>query len=123
MDEQKSRLSKSRLWLGIVSLYLALPLFIMNTNPERLPLPLLLVPFLLFFAGLFVAIYFLGSRVSLLKGLEKRRQFAVSALLAAIPLLLLVFQSLHQLTIRDVLISLGLVIATAFYISRADFLR
>jgi len=123
MDEQKGRWGKTKIILSILAVYLALPLFIMNTNPEQLPLPLLLVPFLLFFIVLFVSIYLIGSRMRLLKGLERRRQFAVSALLASIPWLLLVFQSLQQLTIRDVLISLSLVVATAFYISRADFLR
>ncbi len=42
---------------------------------------------------------------------------------ASLPVLLLVFQSVHQLTIRDVLVSVSLLAFAIFYISRADFIR
>jgi hypothetical protein len=114
---------KTRTLILLAILYLSLPVFTVSTNPNQLPLPLLLVPFGLTFSILFVTIYIVGSRTRLLRGLEKRKQYGVVGLLSGIPILLLVFQSLHQLTIRDIIIAISMVFATAFYISRADFLR
>lgn len=114
---------KTRTLALLAILYFSLPVFIVSTNPNQLPLPLLLMPFGLIFSILFVTIYLVGSRTRLLRGLEQRRQYGVVGLLSGIPILLLVFQSLHQLTIRDVIIAISMVFATAFYISRADFLR
>ena len=107
----------------LLALYASLPLFLMSTNPERLPLPLLLVPFLLLFLVIFLTVLLIGKRTPILKGMQRRRQYAVAALIAAIPMLLAVFQSLHQLNGRDILIAIGLAAAVSFYIARADFLR
>jgi hypothetical protein len=123
MNTKKISRHKLKLGLGIALLYAALPLFILNTNPAQLPLPLLLIPFLLLFASLFTALLFIGKKTRLLRGIDHRKQYAIAGLLTALPLSLFVFQSLHQLTIRDVIIAISLVFATGFYISRADFLR
>lgn len=47
----------------------------------------------------------------------------VSGTIASIPVLLALFQSIHQLSIRDVLLSVGLVMLAALYMLRADFIK
>jgi hypothetical protein len=41
---------------------------------------------------------------------------------AALPVLLLVFQSIHQLSVKDVLLVFVLLAAISFYLSKADFI-
>ena len=102
---------------SVVLLFLLLIL----TNPTELPLVLLVMPFAL----LFVSIYSTTKvilRHTRLKADRKRTTIVASAI-AALPVLLFVFQSVHQLTIRDILVSIALVGAAVFYISRADFIH
>ena len=47
----------------------------------------------------------------------------MAGIIASVPVLLAVFQSIHQLSIRDVLLSVGLVVLAAVYMLRADFMR
>ncbi|HSX45109.1 MAG TPA: hypothetical protein VLF39_03325 [Candidatus Saccharimonadales bacterium] len=110
-------LEKHRRKLYILLIYLSLPLFIMFTNPDHLPLPLLIVPFML----LFIICY--TSLRLILKPISWRKKMLISAAGASAPVLLLVFQSIHQLTFRDVLIVGSLIGVTTFYLSRADFIR
>lgn len=101
-------------------LYIAGPLFILLTNPHNLPLPLIILPFLWLFTVLFVtSSLILKSR----KGITKRKIVIVAGVIASLPVLLAIFQSIHQLSIKDVLLSLGLVLLAAWYVLRADFIR
>jgi hypothetical protein len=101
-------------------LFIIGPVFLLTTDPNALPLPLLVVPFIWLFSSLFVASWMLLSR----KDNISRRQVAlVAGIIASVPVLLAVFQSIHQLSIRDVLLSVGLVVLAAVYMLRADFMR
>lgn len=104
----------------ITALYLSGPLLILTTNPGKLPLPLLVLPFMWLFACLFVTSWFLLSRK---RGVSKKQAAMVSGVVASIPVLLAIFQSIHQLSIRDVFLSVGLVVLTAIYMLRADFIK
>jgi hypothetical protein len=91
------------------------------TDPSRIPLPLLVVPFILIFAVMFTVFnLIIGTLINDLR-FSKRRIYIASGILATIPTLLVVFQSLHQLTVKDVVIMFAFVIACAFYISKIDF--
>lgn len=98
-------------------IYMSLPVFLSLTDPAKLPLPLLVVPFLLLFV-----IFFVTIRLAV-KRLNRRKRLLVAAAGASLPVLLLVFQSIHQLTVKDVLIVLVLISVTMFYLSRADFIH
>lgn len=100
--------------------YAAGPLFFMLTDPEKIPLPLLILPFL----WLFVVV-FLSTKLVLQHRTKatKKQTLIVSSLLACLLVLLFVFQSIHQLTIRDVLISLAIIGIAAVYLLRADFIQ
>lgn len=106
---------------GVIALlYVCGPLFFVTTNPHNLPLPLLVLPFLWLFTVLFVTTASLVKR----RNTVSRRQVVISAgVVASIPVLLAIFQSIHQLSIKDVFLSAGLVLLAAWYVLRADFIR
>lgn len=114
--------TKSRKWVKLAvisSLYAVGPLFFMLTDPEGIPLPLLVVPFLWLFAVTFMSSkLILQSKTSA----TKKQGAIVSSLLASLLTLLFVFQSIHQLTIRDVLISFAIIGIAGVYLLRADFI-
>lgn len=111
---------KLQSYAGLIVLYLSGPLFFMATNPESLPLVMLVIPFVWLFVCLFVTTQLvLRNR----KQANKRQTVMVSGVVASIPVLLALFQSIHQLSIRDVLLSVGLVVLLAIYMLRADFIK
>ena len=111
-----------RLKLLALSAFLVLsgPLFFMLTNPDSLPLGFFVLPFLWVFSCLFTLSWLtLRNRPSI----NKKKLIIVCVLVATSPVLLLVFQSIHQLIIRDVVIMLGLVSLAVVYVVRADFIK
>lgn len=110
-------LKKHRRKLLLLAIYFSLPLFLAFTNPNNLALPLLVAPFILLFIIFFVTFS------ALVRSPNRRKKVLIAATGASVPVLLLIFQSMHQLTIKDVLLVGGLVGITIFYLSRADFIR
>lgn len=102
-----------------LALYLSGPAFILLTKPQDLPLPILVFPFIWLFVVLFVSVWLLFRT----RQLPRKQIVLVSGIVATTLVLLAVFQSIHQLTIRDVLLSLGLVSLAAVYMLRADFIK
>ena len=111
---------KMRKYVAIAGLYILGPVFFAFTSPENLPLPLLVLPFIWMFSVLFVTSWLLLSGY---KSIRRKQVVLVSGVIACIPVLLAVFQSIHQRSIRDVLLSVGLVLLTALYMLRADFIK
>lgn len=109
-------LNRVGLPVGLLFLLLA---FMLITSPNHLPLPLIMVPFILIFLILFYIVRQIGS---LNRDGHRRQRLMRAGILAAIPVLLLVLQSIHQLTIKDVLITGGLVLLATYYLNKADFL-
>lgn len=104
----------------LLLLYISGPLFLLFTNPQNMPLPLLVLPFLWLFIALFTGSWWLLQRR---QGISRQQTILVSSLIAALPVLLAIFQSIHQLSIKDVLLSVGIVVLAALYMLRADFIR
>jgi hypothetical protein len=104
----------------LATLYIAGPIFIITTDPRDLPLPLLVLPFMWLFTILFVTTWIVLKRR---QNISKRQVVIISGVVASIPVLLAIFQSIHQLSIKDVLLSTGLVLLAAWYVLRADFIR
>jgi len=96
-------------------------IFLMSTNPQKISIGWLLLPFI----WLFVAL--LWTSLKLFKSLTgrfkpKRIMFmAVSA--AALPTIGLLLDSINQLTVRDVTLLIGLALVGFFYASRISFER
>lgn len=102
---------------GIASL--ALPTFLLLTDPTKVPLPILMLPFVWMFLLLFIAVY-MGLGLTALPRLKKR---ILAAAVGGLPILLLILQSIGQLTIRDTLITVGLILGVGWYIKRIDLLH
>ncbi len=88
---------------------------VLTTNPQSLPSVLLIVPFVLLFLIAFLLLLFVGLR----RGLARGRAGRVAAFSAALPVFILVLQSLGQLTPRDVLTILFLFGIAYLYMARA----
>jgi len=95
---------------------LLLFVFLISTNPTSVPSFFLVVPFMLMFVCLFLA------TVSYLEqlGFSRRRRLRMSVLCAGLPCVLLVLQSIDQLTARDVLAVVGFFGLLFFYVIYAS---
>lgn len=107
--------------IALLALYAVGPIFMSVTNPQTVPLVLLIVPFLWAFLALFVTSWLVLGRVGILS--HGRRRLLLSGIGATLPVLLLVLNSIHQLTMRDFLIVITILTIITIYLSRADFLK
>jgi len=94
--------------------FFALLVIFLAVNPNHVPSFFLVIPFILLFTLLLSGIlYLLG-----LRGVNNKKSIKIASLCASLPILLIVLQSIGQLTIRDVLTVLLLFAISYFYISR-----
>lgn len=106
------------LWLGSGIVLLG---FLLGTDPLTLSLPILLIPFALFFIWVRSGILALGRFMT---GHKKpgRKLRALAGGIAAVALLTLTLQSLGQLSWRDILLVLSLALGLGFYFYKTDLL-
>jgi hypothetical protein len=114
MDKQQL---KRAVPVGI--LVISLPLFLFNTNPNSLPLPLLVVPIVLIFLIIYFVILFIVGKLKREYSKSARRTIAV--LLTLFPTLLIVLQSLRQLTLLDLVIILSIFLPLSWYLLKIDY--
>jgi hypothetical protein len=122
----KSKLNSRKVLkiLLLVCLYLSLPLFLLFSNPQNLPLPLVITPVALLFLIVYVSVYLIFSRkFNKSKRISKTRLFIMSAIVAIIPVLLIVLASIQQFTLRDIILSAVIVIFVSWYLLKVDFLK
>ena len=102
-------------------IWISLPTFLLVTNPETLPLALLIVPFTI----LFLALYLTASMalVSFFKDITPPRRKLMAGIAGTFPVLLLLLASIKQLSIRDTAIVLGLLLLLMFYLRRLNFIK
>jgi hypothetical protein len=93
--------------LGLLTLFV-------TTEPQKLPSLILIVPFIL----IFTILCLVSFCVALKRGIRLRESVRVVLMIAALPTLLIVLQSLGELTPRDVLTVAALFVITYFYIVR-----
>ena len=102
-----------------LGLYLALFLWLSLTDPRKLPIVLLIVPFALLFAAVFMTVSLIVRQFMPRLSVAKRRLAA--ACVSGLPSFLLILSSVNQLTWRDVALVAFLSIILLFYASRARF--
>ena len=89
-----------RSWMPIL-LFGGLYVFLMSTNPHKLPIGWLLLPFLWIFVAIF---YSLRIFLRVIRRRKKSKNSTTLALIGAtLPTLLLILGSINQLTTKDVL--------------------
>lgn len=103
------------IYLTITTILLLLFL-LFGTSPRDVSSALLVAPFVLIFITLFLVVaYFFTAR-----GFTKRLGWTIATFFALLPTLLLVLQSIGQLTIRDVATIVALFMMAYFYTLRAN---
>jgi hypothetical protein len=104
---------KRSLYIACGCLAVLLILFF-SIDPNKVPSFILVFPFILLFVILLSAISLLLRHFHI----EGKKNIKIAALCASLPILLLVLQSIGQLTVRDVLTVALLFMLSFFYISR-----
>jgi 4-amino-4-deoxy-L-arabinose transferase-like glycosyltransferase len=107
----------------LILLYLSLPLFIFFTNPQNLPIPLLIMPVALLFAIIFVTVHLIITRkIKRSQVMSRTRLLIISGVIAIVPVILIVLASIGQFTLRDIILASVIVIIIAWYLLKVDFL-
>ena len=112
LSQQKGSLGRHRMLY--VAIIVAGACFFGLTSPRELALPLLLVSFVVVGAMLYSAVRLVLVATSLNSRLTSLQSRAVTGTLVVLPVLLLMLQSIGQLTIRDV-VTLCLLFGIGFF--------
>ena len=104
----------------LLLIWVSLPIFLLSTNPERLNLIFLIVPYILLFVTLFSIAHMLLRIFA--KEISKVKRRTMSAIFGFLPTLLLLLSSIGQLTVRDTALVLGLLTVVLLYLKRLDFI-
>lgn len=100
-------------------------ILLLLSNPTRLPSAVLILPFILLFVSIYMTVkevlhLLRGGEQNKVVGMRAHRPRLIAGLIACFPVLLLVLQSIGQLTAWDVLTVVALFVITYFYITRSS---
>jgi hypothetical protein len=96
--------------------FIILLVFLLFTDPYQLPLVLVLLPFLV----LGIGVYFFSKTLLKVAPLSKRKETFIASVVTSTILLLILLQSIRQLSVKDFLILLALLAGLTFYVRRLD---
>lgn len=119
-----NNISNKQLAITASCIYLSLAFFLFSTNPQSLPILLLVLPVLWLFLGVIATILLLMRLVS--PGVAERRggqQLLYASIVSGIPSGMLLLNSIDQLTLKDVLLIILLAGLILFYVGRFKFGR
>lgn len=112
---------KQKLVRTILIEILAIGLFIvlvLTTNPYRLPLALLVVPFVLIFIVFYQGLILVSLKS---KGeYQTKKQKLIATIFASSIITLALLQSIRQLSVRDLIIIIVLAVGLSLYLRRID---
>lgn len=98
---------------------LTLIIFLIATAPLKLPLPVLLLPFIVFAVWVRSGTIVIGMLLRQ-QAIPSRKIKVIAGSLAAVLLLTITLQTLGQLSWRDILLVIGLVAGLSFYFYKTD---
>lgn len=107
-------MGKKLITLGLA--YFAAFLFFMLINPHKLPFALILLPFIILFLLIYMSVQVVLSVFFIINSRQKR---VISLVLATMPVLMLIIQTVTQLTVRDVILSVSITIVLIWYSVRS----
>lgn len=93
--------------------------FLLTTNPNKLTIGWLIVPFIWLFVCLFFSVLLIMD-VFAIRLARTKRQLSIATLIAIVPTTLLLLDSVNQLTLRDVLLILIFGTLAVFYTSKLE---
>jgi uncharacterized membrane protein YhaH (DUF805 family) len=111
--------------LAVVIIIFILGLILFTaTNPQSAPAALLIVPFIfLYVVFLFLFNAVLRRNIRSLRDNNRRKRLAIAGTIAALPVIILALQSIGQLTTRDVVTLVILIVVLGFYVTRISFTK
>ncbi len=110
-------IKKHKQVLLIAALWLSLLAMIFLLNPQEAPLPLLIVPFGLFFGAMYNSVKYFLHQVT--PNMSVTRVSLLSVSVSSVPTFLLVLSSVEQLTIRDIMLLATLLVIGVFYVRKS----
>ena len=114
-----NNVSNKKLVLVDTFFYVSLFVFLVFTDPQKLPVLLLLIPIIWLFAGIVCSILIVARVVYANSSRSiNLRQLLVSVALAGFPSGMLLLSSINQLTFRDVLLMSFISVIIIFYSRR-----
>lgn len=108
--------------LILLALYGSFLIFLLSTDPRKLKVGWLILPFLWVFACLFLTAVYLIDWLSP-RHSHTRRQTLIASLFAAVPAVMLLLDSVDQLTLKDGLLIGGMATLGVFYVNKIRFKR
>ena len=112
----------SKKYVQLTLLYGGLLAFFLTTNPGKLPVGLLLLPFIWLFIALFMTVrLILAKRARKKEGELSRKTWVRAAAVALLPTFLLLLDSINQLTLKDGLLFAVFVVLVIFYANKLSF--
>jgi hypothetical protein len=103
--------------ISLVGLLIGTTIFFISVNPGTLPVALILLPFILLFL-----ILLLGSNllISYFFTISNKSRRVIALAVSVLPVLLLVIQSITQLTLRDVILTMAILVVIVWYSLRLN---
>jgi hypothetical protein len=106
----------------LVLLYLSLPILLLSTNPQHLPIAFLVLPYLLLFLIIYVTTQLIiGKRFGNSRVASNTKRVIISGLFATIPVILVLLASIRQFTVWDILLSIAIMFFIAWYLIKVEF--
>jgi hypothetical protein len=117
----RARINQNVFKLGVM--YVSIVIFLTATNPNKLPSVILVVPFMFFFLAFYASVMVVLASVrdrrrQTIIGMQVLRPKIVACLVAGFPVLLMVLQSIGQLTVKDVIMTAIICMISYFYVAK-----
>lgn len=106
-----TKINKKRIIL-IVASYLLAFFYFAGVNPEKLSIIFVLVPFIIIFTVLYLTI---NLFIDIFLKISKTQKHIITLVCSLMPTLLLLIQSITQLTLRDIILSLMIMALIVWY--------
>jgi hypothetical protein len=117
-------MKRLRKYLGIVGLYVLSFGVLLLTNPQHTRPVFLVLPLLIFFIAIFLTLLALLGAFARRRGRKLSRNSIIAvAVITAFPVLLILLQSIGQLSVRDVVTLILIIVVLGLYISKIRFWR
>jgi cobalamin synthase len=115
MKDKLEHIPKGRL---LVALYVLLFIFLIFTDPQKLPVLFLIVPIVWLWACLSLTIYLVIRKLPSRKGNIPRNDIIYSVVIATFMCLILLLRSVNQLNGKDIVLVVILFLVTRPYLRR-----
>lgn len=106
--------------ISIVLPFITLLSLLLFTNPLKLPLIVLLMPFILMLIGLWAALFYISMKVVSVNIMSTKKRLVFTFSVAMLPTLLLILKSINQLSPRDGLLLVIFTSILLMYIGRTN---